>query len=246
MLQSRHVATRDTAHPIKAEFVAMHLAAIAGPDVARVELVRTMDKDVLLVGRFDRELTEAGWTRRAAVSALTLLGLDERLAAHASYYEDLADIVRARFIAPVETLRELFARMTFNILVGNTDDHARNHAAFRDGDHLALTPAYDICPQSRVGREASQAMRIHGRERRSQLLPCLASAHKYLLAQDEAMRIMRRRISTIRIHWETVCDEAGLTDADRRLLWRRPFLNDLAFEGLEARLGEVMDGLGDG
>ena len=238
-------SSTDAYSVIKAEFVAMRLAAIAGLDVARVELARAMGKDVLLVGRFDRELTKKGWTRRAMVSALTLLGLDERLAAHASY-EDLTDIIRARFTAPVETLRELFARMTFNILVGNTDDHARNHAAFWDGGHLTLTPAYDICPQSRVGREASQAMRIHGHERRSQLLPCLAAAHKYLLAEDEALHIMRCQIAAIRARWEAVCDEASLTDADRRLLWRRQILNGLAFEGLEARLGDVVDGLGAG
>ena len=238
-------SSTDAYSVIKAEFVAMRLAAIAGLDVARVELARAMGKDVLLVGRFDRELTKKGWTRRAMVSALTLLGLDERLAAHASY-EDLADIIRARFTAPVETLRELFARTTFNILVGNTDDHARNHAAFWDGDYLALTPAYDICPQSRVGREASQAMLIHGRERRSQLLLCLAAAYKYLLAEDEAVQIMRLQIAAIRTHWESVCDEAGLTNADRRLVWRRQILNSLAFEGLEARLGEVLDGLDAG
>ena len=247
--ERRHVAkfssSTDTYDLIRAEFVVMRLAAIAGLDVAPVELVRAMDKDVLLVGRFDRELTETGWTRRAVVSALTLLGLDERMAAHASY-EHLADIVRARFTRPTETLRELFARMTFNILVGNTDDHARNHAAFWDGDFLALTPAYDICPQSRVGREASQAMRIHGRERRSQLLPCLASAHKYLLAEDEAIDIIRRQIVAVRTHWEAVCDEARLAEADRRLLWRRQILNDLAFEGLGARLGEALEGLGVG
>ena len=62
----------------------MRLADLAGLDVAHVELVRAMSKDVLLIRRFDRELTEAGWTRRAMVSALTLLGLDERMAAHAS------------------------------------------------------------------------------------------------------------------------------------------------------------------
>ena len=247
--ERRHVAkfssSTDTYDVIKAEFVAMRLAAIAGLDVAPVELVRTMDKDVLLVGRFDREITEAGWTRRAMVSALTLLGLDERMAAHASY-EDLTDLVRARFTRPTETLRELFARMTFNILVGNTDDHARNHAAFRDGDQLALTPAYDICPQSRVGREASQAMRIHGHERRSQLLLCLASAHKYLLSADEAIRIMRRQLTSIRTRWDEVCDEARMADTDRRLLWRRQILNDLAFEGLETRLGDAIEGLDDG
>ena len=64
----------DTYSVIKAEFVAMRLAAIAGLDAARVELVRAMDKDVLLVRRFDRDLTEAGWTRRAMVSALDAPG----------------------------------------------------------------------------------------------------------------------------------------------------------------------------
>ena len=247
--ERRHVAkfssSTDAYSVIKAEFVVMRLAAIAGLDAAQVELRRTMDKDVLLIRRFDRDPTEGGWTRRAMVSALTLLGLDERFAAHASY-EDLADLVRARFTAPVETLRELFSRMTFNILVGNTDDHARNHAAFWDGHRLALTPAYDICPQSRVGREASQAMRIHGHERRSQLLPCIASAHKYLLSEDEAMHIVRLQIAAIRAHWETVCDEARLSEGDRRLLWRRQILNDLAFEGLEARLGAALAGLDAG
>ena len=112
-------SSTDTFSVVKAEFIAMRLASIAGLSVAPVKLVRAMNKDVLLIRRFDREPAENGWTRRAMVSALTLLGLDERFAAHASY-EALADIVRAGFTAPAETLRELFARMVFNILVGNT------------------------------------------------------------------------------------------------------------------------------
>ena len=67
-----------------------------------------------------------------------MLGLHELSAGHASY-ADLAEIVRARFVEPKRTTRELFARITFNILVGNTDDHARNHAAFWDGEMLKLT-----------------------------------------------------------------------------------------------------------
>ena len=57
---------------------------------------------------------------------------------------------------------------------------------------------------------------------------------------------MKGQIAVIRSHWNAVCDEARLANADRRLLWRRQVLNNLAFEGLEARLGNVMDGLGDG
>jgi HipA-like C-terminal domain len=70
--------------------------------------------------------------------------------------------IRHRFQAPRETLRELFSRMLFNILCGNTDDHARNHAAFCNGKQLSLTPAYDICPQNRTGGEATPAMLIMG------------------------------------------------------------------------------------
>ena len=220
----------------------MDRALVAGLNVAPVRLIRVINKDVLLIQRFDREPVEDGWKRHAMVSALTLLGLDERFAAHASY-EAIADIVRARFTAPAETLRELFARITFNILVGNTDDHARNHAAFWDGNSLTLTLAYDICPQSRTGREASQAMQIHGRERRSQLSLCLAAANKFLLPDERALTIMRDQIAVIAGNWDAACNEADLADADRRLLWRRQFLNDLAFEGLEDRFAEAIDDL---
>ena len=236
-------SSNDTYSVVKAEFIAMRLARMAGLDAAPVRLTQAMNKDVLLIRRFDREPTEAGWERRAMVSALTLLELDERMAAHASY-EDLADIVRARFTAPRDTLRELFARMTFNVLVGNTDDHARNHAAFWDGDALTLTPAYDICPQARIGREASQGMRIQGRERRSQLSLCLGAAHKFLLSHDRALAIAKRQVGVIARHWDGLCKEARLSDADRRLLWRRQFLNDLAFEGIEDALPQVIPLLG--
>ena len=234
----------DTYSVVKAEYLAMRLAALAGLDVAPVKLVRAMNKDVLLVRRFDRRQTDNGWIRRATVSALTLFGLDERMAAHASY-EDLADIIRARFAHPRATLRELFGRMVMNVLVGNTDDHARNHAAFWDGHHLTLTPAYDICPQSRLGREVSQAMRIRGTERRSQLSLCLSVARRFHLSHSDALAIIVEQIVAIRQNWDAICDEAKLTDVDRRFFWRRQFLNDLAFEGLEDQFGVELEGLTD-
>jgi serine/threonine-protein kinase HipA len=61
---------------VKAEFIAMRLAALAGLNVATVQLKKAANKDVLLIERFDREKTAAGWSRKAMVSALTLFGLD--------------------------------------------------------------------------------------------------------------------------------------------------------------------------
>lgn len=209
---------------VKAEFIAMRLAEIAGLNVAPVKLVKAATKDVLLIERFDRQPKDGSWSRKAMVSALTLLGLDDMMARYASY-ETLAEIIRHRFTDPKDTLRELFSRLAFNILCGNTDDHARNHAAFWNGETLTLTPAYDICPQSRTGNEASQAMLISGNNNMSQLKSCVEAANLFLLSDEDAHAIFAHLIETIENNWNVVCEEAELSEVDKKFFWGRQFLN---------------------
>ncbi len=217
-------SSSDLYSVVKAEYIAMRLAKLAGLTVAPVKMTKTANKDVLLIERFDRIPESNGWSRKCMVSSLTLFGLDEMMARYASY-ETFAEIIRHRFVNPKETLKELFSRLVFNILSGNTDDHARNHAAFWDGKHLDLTPAYDICPQGRTGNEASQAMLISGNNNLSQLKICLETAHNFLLSQEKARAIFDKQKSVIEDHWEHICDEAELSEVDRKLLWGRQFLN---------------------
>lgn len=237
-LIAKFSTSTDLYSVVKAEFIAMRLARLAGLNAASVKLTKALGKDVLLIERFDRERALQGWLRKPILSALTLFGLDEMMARFASY-QDLAEIVRHRFSNPTETLRELFGRVVFNILCGNTDDHARNHAAFWDGSSLTLTPAYDVCPQPRTGNEASQAMFIVGDNRMSQLSVCLAAAPNFLLDRDRATEIIKHQVQAIRDNWTGVCDEAQLTEADRRLLWHRQFLNPFAFFGAPAEISSV-------
>jgi len=214
---------------VKAEFIAMRLALLAGLNAAPVKLAKATNKDVLLIERFDRVPKGNKWERKAMVSALTLLGLDEMMARYASY-ETLAEIIRHRFTDPKQTLKELFSRLVFNVLCGNTDDHARNHAAFWDGKALTLTPAFDICPQGRTGHEASQAMRISGDNNLSQLKTCLAAAHNFLLSEEEARETFGNLTAAIEDHWDAVCEEAQLNEVDKKLLWQRQFLNPYSVE----------------
>jgi serine/threonine-protein kinase HipA len=227
-LIAKFSSTTDTYPVVKGEFVAMELARRAGIDAAAVKLTSVLGKDALLIERFDRP---ASGGRRAMVSALTMLGLDEVAARYASYTE-LADLIRARFTDPISTLRELFARIVFNILTGNNDDHARNHAAFWDGSALTLTPAYDICPQPRAGGETAQLMAI-GKDgyRMSQVAGCVARASTYLLSESDAREIVDQQIDTIEAQWADVCDQAALAEVDRAGFWRRQFLNRYATEG---------------
>ena len=231
-LIAKFSSSDDIYSVVKAEFIAMRLAASCGINVAPVSLVLASGKDVLLVERFDRIKSEAGWQRRMVVSALTLFGLDEMMARYASYAE-LADIIRHRFTDAPNTLREMFSRIVFNILCGNTDDHARNHAAFWDGESLTLTPAYDICPQGRAGHEAGQAMLITEQGRLSRISTCLDAAHHFLLTENEALEIVEAHVRCISENWSDICDEAALGLTERNFFWGRQFLNPYAFTDLE-------------
>ncbi|MFC2966852.1 type II toxin-antitoxin system HipA family toxin [Acidimangrovimonas pyrenivorans] len=232
-LIAKFSSSTDLYSVVKAEFIAMKLAAACGLNVAPVSMIAAAGKDVLLIERFDRIKANGGWQRNAMVSALTMLGLDEMMARYASY-EELAEIIRHRFTNPKETLRELYGRIVFNILCGNTDDHARNHAAFWDGKMLTLTPAYDICPQGRTGNEATQAMLIKGGNRMSTLRSCLAAAPDFLLAENDAKTIIEQQIATIAGEWDAMCDHAKLTETDKNLFGGRQFLNPYCTDGLGA------------
>ncbi len=218
---------------VKAEFIAMRLASLVGIDVAPVSLVQSSHKDVLLIERFDRIRTQndSSWQRKMMVSALTMLELHELEARYASY-EALSHIIRQHFTDANATLKELFSRIVFNIFCGNTDDHARNHAAFWDGQNLQLTPAYDICPQSRSGNIATQAMLIEGEHRESQLALCVHAAPIFHLSSDAARTIIQHQKEVIETAWNAVCDEAALSTVDKNIFWGRQFLNPYIFEGL--------------
>lgn len=214
---------------VKAEAVAMELAARVGIDVPETRVTTSLGRDVLLVKRFDRP---GGGCRRMMVSALTMLGFGDFLGARYSSYVEVLDVLRRRGRDGDIAGRKLFERIVFNIAVGNIDDHARNHAAFWDGSELELTPAYDICPQLRSGTEARQAMDITADGRReSRFAVCVSAAAAYGLSPQEAREIVDRQVSVIRENWSDAADQVRLTADERRYLWGRQMLNAYAFDG---------------
>ena len=227
-LIAKFASTSDTYPVVQGEYVAMSLARRCGLDTARVSLVQAHQRHVLLVERFDRP----GANRRVrAVSALTVLGLNAYPSGRYATYWALADEIRNTFVQPDLTLRELFGRIAFNIVCGNTDDHGRNHAALLGESGLHLSPAYDICPQARSGGEANQAM-AYGREgqRAANIASLVASADVYHLDSATARESIDAQLQVVRDAWDEVCDEAQLTRQDRSAFFGGQFLNPTIFE----------------
>ena len=133
---------------LRLEYFATELARAMGVNTHHVQLGRLNNRDVLAVSRFDRSSYQnpsdaLTGKRRQALSFWALAQVDE-MVAHRLSYPNFLRIIEPLAIDPQAQGEELFRRIAANIIVGNTDDHARNHACFWDGAHLELTPAYDI------------------------------------------------------------------------------------------------------
>ncbi|GGD00708.1 type II toxin-antitoxin system HipA family toxin [Undibacterium terreum] len=140
----------DTADIPLLEHVALQWGTLAGMNFAKTVLHRLSgEQSVVRVLRFDRH----GERRFMTISGASLLGTEYPGASSSEVarwsYPRLAEELR-RIGAPVEDWKELFDRMVFNAVVGNDDDHPRNHAAiYQPSEHRwRLSPAFDVVPNS--------------------------------------------------------------------------------------------------
>lgn len=119
-----------------------------------------------------------------------------------------------------------------NIAISNNDDHARNHAAFWDGKHLELTPAYDLAPGQRSGDTFEQAMR-YGRGDRgakvSNFAALVGESETYGLNTAQGRDIIDNLVSSIRDNWDAAAEVARLSRADKHQLYETQVLPRAAF-----------------
>lgn len=212
---------------VNAEGAMLELARHAGIDVPESRVVSSLGKEVLLVRRFDRD---GRGGRRHVVSGLTMSQTDELYARYVSYPQIL-DVLREFAVDATQPGPELFRRIAMNIAISNNDDHARNHAAFWDGQHLRLTPAYDLAPGQRSGDTFTQAM-AYGRSadaRVSNFGALLRESETYGLNAAHGRDIIDHLVSSIRENWNDAADIARLTGADKQHLRERQVLPRAAF-----------------
>lgn len=77
-------------------------------------------------------------------------------------------------------------------------------------------------------------MLIIGDDRMSRIMSAVDAAAQFQLSREQALEIARQQIEVIKTRYGDVCDEAGLSEVDRALLWRRQILNPFAFEDAPA------------
>ena len=198
------------------EHAFLNLAKNCGLNVADSKIATVAGKAVLLVRRFDRDRDDNGYRRHRMVSALTLLRSDEDPTSRENWsYLSLADEIRRTSASPVADLRELFARMCFNAIVSNLDDHPRNHAILAKDKSWRLSPAYDLTPTPTLAPDTRLLAMVCGTQgriaRRDNLL---TACGRFLLSRDEAGKIIDNIVNVVRAEWDASLHRAGAGEKD--------------------------------
>jgi serine/threonine-protein kinase HipA len=211
----------------------LNLARLCGLTVADSRVDTVAGHDVLMVRRFDRDAAPTGYRRHRMVSALTLLQTGDDPVDRARWsYLLLADELRRVSASPEADLRELYARMCFNGIVSNLDDHPRNHAVLAKDKTWRLSPAYDLTPTPSVAEDHRDLAMTCGNFRRYANKANLVSGHgRFLLSEEEATAIFDKITETVRTQWRTEMRRAAVNDKDCEAI-SRAFLYEGLFYGL--------------
>lgn len=179
----------------------------AGLNVAETRIINGENHHILLSKRFDRN---GEGKRIHFASALTLLGLEDGDNASSGFgYPDIVDFILQHGSSVEANLEELYRRVAFYIIVGNSDDHFRNHGFLLTQKGWSLSPAYDINPTL----SESQSLLINRTTNESSLDILLESAGEYMLSKEKAERIISEVKETMK-PWQTEARRLGIPQRD--------------------------------
>ena len=206
----------DTWNSARVEHAMLVLARACGLTTAASRVVEVAGRDVLLVKRFDRETTRAGYLRARMISALTLLRTEDTYPSRDKWsYVLLAEEIRRVCADPAQNAAELFRRMSFNALISNIDDHPRNHALIAKEAQWKLSPAYDLTPAvpaSMERRDLTLACGDAGRFANANNL--LSQSARFLLEPAEAAAMIDAMQAQVRGTWYATARAAGVSERD--------------------------------
>jgi len=206
----------DAWNSARVEHAMLTLARACGLLTAESRVVEVAGRDVLLVKRFDREKTQAGYRRARMVSALTLLRAEDTYQARDKWsYVLLAEEVRRVCSEPAAHAAELFRRMCFNALISNVDDHPRNHAVMAQAADWKLSPAYDLTPAVPVSLERRDlAMACGDAGRFAHAANLLSQSARFLLEAAQARAMVDAMEAQVRGTWYATARAAGVSERD--------------------------------
>lgn len=198
------------------EFVTHELARKAGINVPDAQLLRLCSQyHTFCVERFDRRKSEKSdiASRRMYASAITLLARQDG-ELDGSYLDVVQVLEDCGGTGLEEDLVQLFRRAAFNLIVGNRDDHLRNHGFLLTRTGWRLSPAFDMNPNP---DKNEHALTWDGALATPDIDALGATHDYYRLTREEAFKIVAEVVAAV-TGWQTLARRHCIASPEIQLM----------------------------
>lgn len=198
------------------ENLAMRMAGIAGIRTVEHALIKNHGTFAYITKRIDRQIDKNQNVGMFAMEDFCQLA--ERLTAdkYKGSYEKCAKIVKQHSSRAGLDIAELFIRIVFSFIIGNSDMHLKNFSLIENESgsrKYYLSPAYDMLPVNIILPEDTEqmALTLNGKKKRLKKFDFLSFADKCDITQSAAEKMIKK-ICLLEGKFQEECDKSYLTD----------------------------------
>ena len=200
------------------EDLAMRMAEIAGIQTVPHALMKMDDRYVYITRRIDRDIQGEQITMYAMEDFCQLAG---RLTAdkYRGSYELCGRIIKRYSVYPGFDLSEMFLRVVFSFVTGNSDMHLKNFSLIETDPgkrFFCLSKAYDMLPVNVILPEDEEelALTLNGKKRKIRKKDFITFAMKCDIPVKSAEKIIRK-VYSLQDKFLKACNESYLPETKK-------------------------------
>ncbi len=198
------------------EDFAMRAAKLAGIKTVPHALIKNHGQYAYITRRIDRNVFESGNTQLYAMEDFCQLSERLTIDKYKGSYEKCGKIVKQYSYQAGLDLSELFLRVVFSYIIGNSDMHLKNFSLIEDAPgsrRFSLSAAYDMLPVNIVLPEDSEelALTLNGKKRNIRRRDFLEFAQNCGLSSSAAEKMINK-LRRLENGFLTGCKDSYLSD----------------------------------
>ncbi len=207
--------TEEYRHLPEFEDLSMRMAELAGIQTVPHALIKVNEKYAYITKRVDRDISE----KKVSMYAMEdFCQLSNRLTIdkYKGSYENCGRIIKKYSVCPGLDLSELFLRVVFSFVIGNSDMHLKNFS-LRESEpgnrQFCLSKAYDLLPVNIVlpTDEEQLALTFNGKKRNIRKKDFKVFAESCGISDKSAQNMMKK-VCSLKDKFIEQCEESYLPD----------------------------------
>ena len=201
----------------EAEQLVMCMADAVGIKTVPHALIKQSDSIAYITKRVDRQQIHAHTPQRLAMEDFCQLDYKPTEEKYHGSYERCAKIISRYSTRPGFDLSELFMRLVFCFLTGNSDMHLKNFSLLETtvgSSQYALSPAYDLLPVQLIlpNDIEDTALTLNGKNQKLRRKDFLVFAATAGISQKAAVAIIDRMLTMV-TRLQLMCEESLLPES---------------------------------